>query len=108
VRELETITLAVLGVAVCDWAFMGKLGAMSTDIDYRYWPLTWPRLATLVVAATTAAVSALFLTPGDMPLWPFLVWVLVFGLWIFVAVDEIARQRAIGYRIPPRYSDPDD
>lgn len=103
-----TILYATAAVLVADWLFVGKLVAGFADFDYRYWPPTGGRVITLALAAITASVSALLLTPGAMPVWPIFVWAIVFGLWMVVAVDEVARQRRLGYRKPPRYSDQDD
>ena len=105
-QSVPTVILAVLGVAVCDWVLVGRLAALATDFDYRYWPMTWPRVATLLLAIITASVSALVVEPRNMPAWLLLIWAVVFGLWAVVAVDEIGRQRALGYRAPPRYSEP--
>ena len=105
---IETMAFATLGVVVCDWILMGRLASFCADFDYRYWPLTWARVTTLAVAAATASASALFLTPGAIPPWPLFVWAIVFALWTVVAVDDVARQRRLGYRAPPRYSEPDD
>ena len=104
----QTVILAVVLVLVFNWLFIGKVTAAFADFDYRYWPPSWPRIITLVLAAITAAGSAIIFTPGKMPLWPLLVWAFVFGIWMFVAVDDVARQRQRGYRTPPRYSDPDE
>ena len=95
-RELETVIYVVVGVAVTDWVLVGRLAALFTDFEYRYWPPSWPRVATLAMVTTTAAVSAVAFTPGEMPHWPLLIWMVVFGLWMIVAVDDIGRQRALG------------
>jgi len=102
------ILCAVAAVVLADWLFVGKIVAGFADFHYRYWPPTWPRLITLTLAAITASASAVFITSGAMPIWPLFVWAIVFGLWMVAAVDDIARQRRIGYRSPPRYSDRND
>jgi hypothetical protein len=105
---LTTVLYTIAAVVVADWLFVGKLVAGFANFDYRYWPPAWPRVLTLVLAAITASVSALVLIPGAMPVWPLFVWALVFGLWIVAAINDLAHQRRLGYREPPRYSDGDD
>jgi hypothetical protein len=103
-----TILVAIGGVVLADWLFVGKVTAGFSDFDYRYWPFTWARLITVALAALTAAVSGVAFTPGAMPRWPLFVWAVVFGLWLFVAIDDVARQRRLGWRKPPRHSDPEE
>ena len=103
-----TVLIAVGGVVLADWLFLGKVTAGFSDFDYRYWPFTWARLTTVTLAAMTAAVSAVMFTPGSIPSWPLFVWAVMFGLWMVVAVDDVARQRHVGWRKPARYSEPDE
>jgi hypothetical protein len=103
----KSVLSAVALVALFDWLAVTRWAALFGDLEYRYFPPTLRRLASILVVTVTASVSALTLSPGNMPVWPVFIWALVLGLWMFVAVDDIARQRAIGRRTPKRYSERD-
>jgi hypothetical protein len=104
----QRVLLAVIIVLALDWVFVGKFAAGFTDFDYRYWPPSWPRMVTIALATLTAAGSAAIFNAGRMPTWPLLLWAAVFAIWIVVAIGDLARQRRLGYREPPRYSAPDE
>lgn len=104
---LLKIFAAIAGAVAWDWLGVTRMGANTTSFDYRYWPLSRPRLISIVLLAGTVAVIAVFVRPDPVnpPVWPIVVGAVALGVWAVVAIHDWFAQRRVGYREPPRYSE---
>ena len=96
---------AIFGVPVYDWLMVSSIAAKMTSFEYRYWPLSKSRIAS--VAFLSASVFSSFaivdLFEPDGGLWPL---VPVFAALVVhggVAIADIFRQRDL--YVPPEPSD---
>jgi hypothetical protein len=109
VNVIGSIGLTMLLVSLFDWLFITRVAGYFSDFDYRYWPLSRIRLASLLALICTVALLVIFVRPNpdNPPLWVLIPFGIVLILWISVGYRDIAIQRRTGYRTPPRYSDGD-
>jgi hypothetical protein len=102
---------SAVAVVLWDWAGTSGLAryARLFDFDYRYWPPSKARIASLALLWLAATICALFAHPNpEKPS----IWILfVIGpaliLWSVIGLLDFFAQSRTGYRKPPsRYSDP--
>ncbi len=100
--------LTLIGVSLTavgwDWLAVTRMAAYSTDFDYRYWPLSRSRQIGLGSLVLTAAYAWATAGPGG-PLWLLIPPMILLGVWLVTALNDLETQRRTGYREPPRYSD---
>jgi peptidoglycan/LPS O-acetylase OafA/YrhL len=106
------VALAVTAVGLVDWLFFTRVGGFFYgEFDYRYWPLSKARLLSLFVMVCTVLWAVLFgprPDPDNPPMWALIPLGFVLVLHIIVGYRDIAIQRRIGYRRPPRYVNTDE
>jgi hypothetical protein len=102
-ETIFTALFASLSTIAFDWVFMVRLAAYYPDFDYRHWPMTVSRRVTLLAMVSLAAWTAAW--GSGAPFWTILPVLAILGCWGYFGVSEINRQRATGYRHPPRYSE---
>ena len=111
-HALLTIVGCIALVIGLDWLATTSAGAQAWSFDYRYWPMSKSRLASVVPLAVSVAAMGLFVRPdpNNPPLW----WFFVIGpplvIWFAVCWVDFLAQRRAGYREPSAYgygSDPD-
>ena len=83
---LNTIVI-MLFVALWDWVAMDRFAGYFFGNPYRYWPLTRPRLAS-VVLLEIAAVSGCFF-PDRYLFWWLALFLITLGLWSVIAFRDI-------------------
>jgi hypothetical protein len=97
----------LLIVPVLDWLAVTRLAAYYTDFDYRYWPPTLARIASVVFVITAYVPCIVFADPDNPPLWVLIPVTASLTIWGVVAVSDVRAQRKTGYRTPPNYGDRD-
>ena len=82
---------------------------MAWSFDYRYWPLSRSRTASVILLAIAVTITGLFVKPNpvDPPLWWLLLIAPALLIWLAVTWADFMAQRRAGYRERPRYSEPD-
>ena len=110
-RALVAIIVALLAVPLWDWAAITRIGAYAFDCDYRYWPLSRARTASVVLLVIAVAVAGAFAhpDPNDPPIWALAMLGGALVTWGVIGFLDVLAQNRKGDRTPPpppRYSDP--
>jgi hypothetical protein len=99
--------LSALVAVLFDWAGAGKVALLLSGFDYRYWPPSKPRAASVLVLWISTIPGAVFaLRRGEAPMWPVLCFGVGLIVWAVVSFVDLIEQQRSGYRRPGRYSDP--
>jgi len=111
VRALAAVVVALLVVPLWDWAAITRVGAYAFDCDYRYWPPSRARAASVVLVGIAVAVAGAFARPdpNHPPIWALAMLGGAFVIWGVIGFLDVVAQNRKGDRAPPpppRYSDP--
>ena len=91
----EALGAALIGAPILDLitvlGFASKLP--SIDFNYRYWPLSRLRMASLALLATAAFVTFFIARIPEDRYWPLLPLLTAMAVHFVVALCDIARQR---------------
>ena len=110
-RVVLSVVIAIIAVPIWDWAAMGRIGLFASDCDYRYWPLSKSRIASVLVLFMAACIIGIVATSesNNSPIWALVVGAAALFVWAVVGFMDVLAQNRSGYRAPvppPRYSDP--
>jgi len=79
--------LVLLFVPLWDWICIDKIALEFSGNPYRYWPLTGPRLISLLLLEI-AAVSGCFL-PDRQMWWWLALFLIAIAIWLIVAIRDM-------------------
>jgi hypothetical protein len=103
------ILVLIVAVPLFDWGMMSRL-ALTSHYDYRYWPLSSVRLASVILVFCACMPAALLIANHSKPpTWVAIPVCIVFTIWGGVGLIDLKAQMRRGERTtptPPRYSDP--
>jgi hypothetical protein len=100
VHALLTIVACVAGVIGFDWLATTSAGAKAWSFDYRYWPMSKPRMASVILLAVAVTAQGLFMKPDpdNPPVW----WIFLLGpslvIWLATFWVDFLHQRRTEYR----------
>ncbi len=95
----------VLIVPVWDWLGLSRASSAYIDFDYRYWPLSRPRLISVLVLMLAVIPVCAFANPDHPPLWTLMIAFIALAAWAIIALRDVKAQHRTGYRDPPGYSE---
>ncbi|HUD94120.1 hypothetical protein [Sphingobium sp.] len=91
----EAIIAALIGAPIYDWVIVNGAAQKMTSFDYRYWPLTRVRLASVALLSVGAFITFFITDPPEDRLWPMLPVFTTMALHCWVAIADIRRQRRL-------------
>lgn len=99
--------IAAVFVPVVDWGMSWRISDFYSD--YRYWPLSPTRLASIIMLALAGFATVAFgrVQSQNPAGWTTPVIAAALVIWGIVRVADIAAHRRTGSRLPPTYSEPD-
>jgi hypothetical protein len=105
VSIIEGTLGSIAAAALYDWLSITRSAAFYTDFDYRYFPLSKMRMATLGLVAAAFLFAFLSINPANPPMLPLVLAGVALAIHGVVGQVDLLAQRRTGYRTPLNYGE---